>query len=279
MRSPPPGPGLYALIAAPATARRTRRDRGADDPAHRSRADGLARRRWADRAGARLLRRAAAAGRHAAAAGARTTTSSPRPPPTPTASAASPRRCCTATGRWRRARSQVLRAGDDFAALDLNVAAFDLSDRGVTGLPHPGPLDAYVWLDRGIYRPGETVQVMALLRDDAGRPADIPAHVTRQAAERAGVPATPRRRAPAEASVHLPVDAVAGRAGRHLDGRGAGRSEPAADRPRRVPRRCLRARPHGGRSRHRRRARSCRAQPLRAAGHRALPVRRARPPG
>jgi uncharacterized protein YfaS (alpha-2-macroglobulin family) len=69
-------------------------------------------------------------------------------------------------------------ADDDFAALDLNVASFDLSDRGVEGKPQPGPLDAFVWLDRGIYRPGETVQVMAMLRDTAGLPADIPATVT-----------------------------------------------------------------------------------------------------
>ena len=69
-------------------------------------------------------------------------------------------------------------AGEDYTMLDLNGAAFDLSDRGVAGMPHPGPLDAYVWFDRGIYRPGETVQVMALLRDDAGQPADIPARIT-----------------------------------------------------------------------------------------------------
>src|SRR6185312_16444883 len=69
-------------------------------------------------------------------------------------------------------------AENDFAALDLNVASFDLSDRGVEGIPHPGPIDAYVWLDRGIYRPGETVQVMALLRDGGGQPIDIPARVT-----------------------------------------------------------------------------------------------------
>ena len=71
----------------------------------------------------------------------------------------------------------MARAGDDFVALDLTAAAFDLSDRGVEGLPHPGPLDAFAWTDRGIYRPGETVQVMALLRDAAGPPADVPAHV------------------------------------------------------------------------------------------------------
>lgn len=68
--------------------------------------------------------------------------------------------------------------GDDFATLDLEAAAFDLSDRGVSGAPHPGPLDGFIWTDRGIYRPGETVQAMALLRDDAGRPADFPARVT-----------------------------------------------------------------------------------------------------
>jgi hypothetical protein len=49
--------------------------------------------------------------------------------------------------------------GDDLVALDLDAAAFDLSDRGATGAAHPGPLDAYPWLDRGIYRPGETVDV------------------------------------------------------------------------------------------------------------------------
>ncbi len=68
--------------------------------------------------------------------------------------------------------------GEDFAALDLNAAAFDLSDRGVEGMPHPGPFDAYLWPDRGIYRPGETVQLMALVRDAAGQPADLPAQVT-----------------------------------------------------------------------------------------------------
>lgn len=68
--------------------------------------------------------------------------------------------------------------GQDFAALDLNVAAFDLSDRGVEGMPHPGPIDSYVWPDRGIYRPGETVHLMALLRDNAGVPIDIPAQLT-----------------------------------------------------------------------------------------------------
>jgi uncharacterized protein YfaS (alpha-2-macroglobulin family) len=98
---------------------------------------------------------------------------------------------------------------DDFAALDLNVASFDLSDRGVEGMPHPGPLDAFVWLDRGIYRPGETVQVMAMLRDAAGLPAEIPAEVTiRRPNGQVFLRATPPRLG--GASVHLPVTLSAG---------------------------------------------------------------------
>ncbi len=67
--------------------------------------------------------------------------------------------------------------GDDFTVLSLTRPAFDLSDRGVSGRAQPGPLDAFVWLDRGIYRPGETVHATALLRDAAGRPSAVPVHV------------------------------------------------------------------------------------------------------
>lgn len=65
---------------------------------------------------------------------------------------------------------------DDLVALDLEAASFDLSDRGAGGAPHPGPLDAFVWLDRGIYRPGETVRAAALLRDGGGV-LDLPARL------------------------------------------------------------------------------------------------------
>ncbi|MGH7105990.1 MAG: alpha-2-macroglobulin family protein, partial [Acetobacteraceae bacterium] len=70
-----------------------------------------------------------------------------------------------------------LAPGGDFTLLHLDRPAFDLSDRGVSGPPPPGPLDAFIWLDRGIYRPGETVRIMALLRDAAGKPVDVPMHV------------------------------------------------------------------------------------------------------
>ncbi len=94
--------------------------------------------------------------------------------------------------------------GDDFVALDLTSAAFDLSDRGVEGAPDPGPLDAFAWTDRGIYRPGETVQLMALLRDAAGEPADVPAHVrVKRPNGQTFLDTVPPRGA--DAAVHLPV--------------------------------------------------------------------------
>ncbi|WP_338661999.1 alpha-2-macroglobulin [Pararoseomonas sp. SCSIO 73927] len=64
--------------------------------------------------------------------------------------------------------------GEDLVALDLEAASFDLSDRGVTGRQWPGPVDAFLWTDRGIYRPGEAVRLSLLPRDPAGRVVDLP---------------------------------------------------------------------------------------------------------
>lgn len=57
----------------------------------------------------------------------------------------------------------------DFSFLDLGEPAFDLSDRGVEGRPAPGALDAWLYSDRGVYRPGEAVELSALLRDTAAK--------------------------------------------------------------------------------------------------------------
>jgi uncharacterized protein YfaS (alpha-2-macroglobulin family) len=57
-------------------------------------------------------------------------------------------------------------AKQEFSRIELSKAAFDLSDRGIEGRAQPGPVDAFLYTERGIYRPGETVQLMALLRDD-----------------------------------------------------------------------------------------------------------------
>jgi alpha-2-macroglobulin len=62
----------------------------------------------------------------------------------------------------------------DYAFLDLAAAAFDLSDRGVKGRDATGPLDAFLFAERGVYRPGETVHLTGLVRDRAGRASAVP---------------------------------------------------------------------------------------------------------
>jgi len=57
----------------------------------------------------------------------------------------------------------------DFAAQDLQRPAIDLSDRGVDGRHPPGDVDAYLYTERGVYRPGERVRLMGLIRDHLGR--------------------------------------------------------------------------------------------------------------
>ena len=57
----------------------------------------------------------------------------------------------------------------DFAALDLQRPALDLTDRGVDGRRAPGSIDAYLYTERGIYRPGERVRLIGLIRDQVGR--------------------------------------------------------------------------------------------------------------
>ncbi|KFI24519.1 hypothetical protein CG50_09795 [Paenirhodobacter enshiensis] len=55
--------------------------------------------------------------------------------------------------------------GDDMSFLSLTDAEFDLSDRGVTGLPPAPPIDLFLTTDRGAYRAGETIHATMLARD------------------------------------------------------------------------------------------------------------------
>jgi uncharacterized protein YfaS (alpha-2-macroglobulin family) len=63
----------------------------------------------------------------------------------------------------------AFRKDGDFSFLDLTRAAYDLSDRGVGGRTAPANYDLFIYTDRGVYRPGETVHLGALLRDWAGK--------------------------------------------------------------------------------------------------------------
>ena len=65
----------------------------------------------------------------------------------------------------------------EYAFLDLASNAFDLSDRGVKGRDAPGPLDGYLYTERGVYRPGEEVNITAIVRDSTGAAASLPVTV------------------------------------------------------------------------------------------------------
>jgi alpha-2-macroglobulin len=69
----------------------------------------------------------------------------------------------------------VAETGDgDYAFLDLSTGAFDLTDRGVKGRIAPGPIDAFAYTDRGVYRAGEQVHLAALARDRTGKASGVP---------------------------------------------------------------------------------------------------------
>ncbi|MDP3736944.1 MAG: alpha-2-macroglobulin [Hyphomonadaceae bacterium] len=55
----------------------------------------------------------------------------------------------------------------DFAILDLDRSPVDLSERGIDGRQPAQEADAFIYTERGVYRPGETVQSTALIRDAA----------------------------------------------------------------------------------------------------------------
>ena len=65
-------------------------------------------------------------------------------------------------------------AQGDYGFLDLTTSAFDLTDRGVKGRETAGPLEAYLFAERGVYRPGEDVHLTALVRDGEGKASGIP---------------------------------------------------------------------------------------------------------
>ena len=64
--------------------------------------------------------------------------------------------------------------GGEFSFLDLAAPEVDLSSRGAVGRSAAGPVDAFVTAGRSIYRPGETVNLTSLLRDNAARA--VPGH-------------------------------------------------------------------------------------------------------
>ncbi len=57
----------------------------------------------------------------------------------------------------------------DFTAVDLDRSPMDLSHQPVQGRAASGEVDAFLYADRGIYRPGEVAHVVAMVRDRLAR--------------------------------------------------------------------------------------------------------------
>lgn len=64
---------------------------------------------------------------------------------------------------------QATYQGKDFTFISFKKEGFDFSDRGVEGRTPTGNADAYIYTERGIYRPGEKIDIVALLRDQSGK--------------------------------------------------------------------------------------------------------------
>ena len=75
-----------------------------------------------------------------------------------------PREAALGQGGDRPVMITAGRGDEDFTFLRL-TSALDLSERGVEGRDTPDHYDAYLYTDRGVYRPGESVKLSALLRD------------------------------------------------------------------------------------------------------------------
>src|SRR5690606_20778700 len=63
----------------------------------------------------------------------------------------------------------IARAGRDVSIVPFNQPAIDLSDFAVSGRRQAW-FDVFAWSGRDLYRPGETVRMSALLRDNDGKP-------------------------------------------------------------------------------------------------------------
>lgn len=64
---------------------------------------------------------------------------------------------------------QATYEGKDFTFISFKKEGFDFSDRGAQGRAPTGQADAHLYTERGIYRPGEKINIMALLRDQTGK--------------------------------------------------------------------------------------------------------------
>ena len=167
--------------------------------------------------------------------------------------------------------------GGDYAFLDLTAAAFDLTDRGVAGRERAGALEAHVFTERGVYKPGETVHLTALVRDAALKAPKAMPVTRRPVAARWRRASPPADRGSGFWRPHRLAGAVEHRADRHVARARACRSEGRRHRRGRLPRRGFRSRALGSEPRGTSRRASIRQRPATSASRAAISMDRPPP--
>ena|GEM_PF-6111589 len=74
-------------------------------------------------------------------------------------------------GNGGKAAKLILAHGDngDFGLIDITRPEHDFSDRGVSGRKPPSSVDAFLYSNRNLFKPDETVSVHGLIRDNNAR--------------------------------------------------------------------------------------------------------------
>ncbi len=88
-----------------------------------------------------------------------------------------PRPILQGSGGQRPAALHLYAPENQFTLFNLQGTPLNLSGRGISGRAALHPISPFIWLDRGIYRPGEIVHVSAIYRSAAGRPLNLPLHL------------------------------------------------------------------------------------------------------
>lgn len=84
------------------------------------------------------------------------------------------------TGQDGDAPSYLVAGNDDHGItwLDLESRGFDLADKGLNGAESFSTLNSWLWVDRGVYRPGETLHALWLIKNRDLTPFTAPLWLT-----------------------------------------------------------------------------------------------------
>ncbi|MDB1144951.1 MAG: MG2 domain-containing protein, partial [Alcaligenaceae bacterium] len=73
-------------------------------------------------------------------------------------------------GKHGATPSHVITLSEDFFSyINIHQSSYDLSDKGLSGRIENAPLQSWLWTDRGVYRPNDTLHLMWLLKKEQNK--------------------------------------------------------------------------------------------------------------